>query len=137
MSEQENTTTVQQAYDNFKSGNIEALIDQMSDDITWQLPEIPGVALSGKRTGHEGVRDFFSTLSRDQDVLSFEPKEFIAQGDKVVSLGSYGWRVKETGREFTSDFVHIFTVRGGKITEFREHFDTAVTITAYQKAMSA
>ena len=137
MNEQENTATIQQAYNNFNTGNIEGLLDQMSDNITWQLPEIEGVALAGKRTGRDGVKDFFATLARDQDVIEFEPREFVAQGDKVISLGHYRWRVKDTGREYASDFVHIFTVRDGKIVAFREHFDTAVVAAAYQKAMSA
>jgi ketosteroid isomerase-like protein len=137
MSEQENTAVVQQAYHNFQTGNIEGLVNQMSTDITWQLPEVEGVPLSGTRTGREGALDFFTTLARDQDVLSFEPKEFVAQGDKVISLGSYAWRIKETGREYASDFVHIFTIQDGVVTSFREHFDTAALAGAYKKAMSA
>ena len=137
MSEQDNTATVQEAYNNFKTGNIQALLDQMSGDVTWHLPEMEGVPLAGKRTGSDGVRNFFETLARDQDVLEFEPREFVAQGDKVVSLGHYKWRVKETGREFESDFVHVFTIRDGRIVAFREHFDTAVFAAAYQKVMSA
>ena len=137
MSEQDNTATVQQAYNNFKTGNIPGLLNQFSEDVTWQLPEIEGVSISGTRAGREGVKDFFATLARDQDVLEFEPREFVAQADKVVSLGHYSWRVKETGREFESDFVHVFTVRDGRIVAFREHFDTAVVAAAYQKAMSA
>ena len=137
MSEQENTATAQRAYDNFKTGNIPALIDQMSADATWQLPEIAGVALAGTRTGRDGIREFFAIVARDQEVIEFAPREFVAQGDKVVSLGHYKWLVKETGREFESDFVHVFTIRDGKIVAFREHFDTAAAAAAYQKAMSA
>jgi uncharacterized protein len=137
ISEQGNTAIAQQAYNNFKTGNIEALLAQMSENITWESPEIPGVPLAGKRNGREAVREFFATVARDQDVIAFEPREFIAQGDKVVPLGNYRWRVKETGREFRSDFVHIFTVRDGKVVAFREHFDTAVVAAAYQKAMTA
>ena len=137
MNEQENAVTIQQAYNNFQTGNIQALLDQMSDNITWELPEIEGVPLAGKRTGRDGVKDFFATLARDQDVLEFEPIESLAQGDKVVSLGHYKWRVKATGREYASNFVHVFTVREGKITGFREHFDTAVVAAAYRKAMTA
>jgi uncharacterized protein len=137
MNEKENAETVQEAYNNFNTGNIQALLDQLSDNVTWELPEIEGVPLAGKRTGREGVKEFFETLSRDQDVLEFEPIESLAQGDKVVSLGHYKWRVKSTGREYASNFVHVFTVRNGKITGFREHFDTAVVAAAYQKAMTA
>ena len=134
MSEQDNIAIVQQAYSNFKSGNIPGLLDLMSDDITWQLPEMKDVPFGGKRTGRRGVGDFFSILGTNQDSLSFEPRETIAQGDKVVSLGSYHWRVKSTNGEYGCDFAHVFTINGGKITDFLEFTDTAAAVSAYGKA---
>jgi uncharacterized protein len=136
MSEK-NVAIVQQAYNNFKTGNIQGLLDLLSEDVRWQLPEVEGVPLAGKRTGRDEVAEFFATVASDQEVLEFEPLESVAQGDKVVSLGNYKWRVKATGREFESDFVHVFTIRNGKIVAFREHFDSAVVAAAYQKAMTA
>ena len=136
MSEQ-NTAIAQQAYENFKTGNIPALLDQMSDEVTWELPEVEGVPISGRRNGRDSVREFFAMVARDQEVIEFEPREFVAQGDKVVSLGHYRWRVKDTGREFASNFAHVFTIRDGKVTGFREYFDSAAVAAAYRKAMSA
>jgi hypothetical protein len=43
---------------------------------------------------------FFVSLVDTQEVQHFDPREFIAQGDKVVALGHYAWLVKSTGREF-------------------------------------
>jgi hypothetical protein len=137
MAESENINVARQGYENFKTGNISSLLDQMAEDVVWQLPDIEGVPLGGSRTGRAGVGEFFSTLARDQEAIEFDPREFIAQDDKVISLGHYKWRVKETGREYESDFVHIFTIRDGKIAGFREHFDTAAAAAAYQKTMSA
>jgi ketosteroid isomerase-like protein len=137
MSEQENTAIAQQAYNNFKTGDIQALLNLMSDNITWELPEIENVPIAGRRNGRDAVGEFFAMVARDQDVIEFEPREFVAQRDKVVVLGDYKWQVKDTNHEFASDFVHIFTVRDGKIVAFREHFDTAVVAAAYQKAMTA
>ena len=136
MSEQ-NTAIAQKAYENFKTGNIQALLDQMSDEVTWELPEVEGVPLSGKRTGRDSVKEFFAMVARDQEVIEFEPREFVAAGDKVVSLGHYQWRVKDTGRDFASHFAHVFTIRDGKVTAFREYFDSAALASAYRKAMSA
>jgi ketosteroid isomerase-like protein len=76
-------------------------------------------------------------VEANQETLEFEPREFIAQGDKVVSLGHYRWRVKTTGREFSSDFAHVFTVRDGKIVSFQEYTDTASAARAYQKSAAA
>jgi len=137
MSERNNTAIAQQAYDNFKKGDIQALLNLMSDDIIWELPEIEDVPIAGSRSGRDAVGEFFAMVARDQDVIVFEPREFVAEGDKVVALGHYQWRVRDTDREFATDFVHVFTVRNGKIVAFREHFDTAAVASAYQKAMIA
>jgi uncharacterized protein len=137
MSEQENVTIVHQAYNNFKAGNIPALLDLCSDDITWQLPQMENVPFGGTRTTRAGVGEFFALVGENQDSLRFEPRDIVAQGDKVVSLGYYQWRVKATGREFESDFAHVFTIQGGKIVAFHEYTDTAACANAYQKAMTA
>ena len=136
MSEQ-NKAIVEQAYNNFKTGNIEALLDLMSDDITWTLPEMEGVPFAGKRTGRAAVAEFFASVNDSQEVLNFGPRELIAEGDKVVALGSYLWRVRANNREFGGDWAHVWTIRDGKAVEFQEYMDTAAGVSAYQKAMSA
>ena len=131
MSEQENVKIVQQAYQNFKSGDIQSLLGLISDDVSWQLPEIENVPFSGKRQGREAVGQFFSQVNEGQEVLSFEPREFVAQGDKVVALGSYRWRTRSTGREFASEWAHVFTIRDGKVAGFHEYMDSAAAARAY------
>lgn len=136
MSEQ-NKAIVEEAYNNFKAGNIQGLLNLMSDDITWTLPEMEGVPFAGTRTGRDSVGEFFATVNSSQEALRFEPRELIAEGDKVVALGSYEWRIKSTGREFSGDFAHAWTIRDGKLASFHEYTDTAACMNAYQKAMSA
>jgi ketosteroid isomerase-like protein len=59
MREQENTNLVQLVYENFKSGDIKGLLNLLSDDIEWELPEIENVPFAGKRRGHEQIGQFF------------------------------------------------------------------------------
>src|SRR4051794_14262897 len=129
---QENTELVQQAYEKFQSGDIQTLLSLLSEDVVWQLPKIEGVPVGGERRGREEVGQWFATLADAQEVRQFEPREFVAQGDNVVALGHYAWLVKETGREFQSDFAHVFTVRGGEIARFQEYADSAKAAAAYQ-----
>lgn len=77
------------------------------------------------------VGGFFSDQAGAQDVLSFEPREYVAQGDKVVALGSYRWRVKKNGREYGGEWAHVFTLRGGKVTAFHEYMDSAAAAAAF------
>ena len=132
MSEHENRQFVEQAYANFKAGDIPTLLQSMSEDISWQLPEVEDVPFAGKRQGRGAVGEFFSTLASLQDARSFEPAEFIAQGDKVVVLGHYAWQVKANGRTYESDFAHVFTVRGGQIVAFHEYTDSAAAAKAFR-----
>jgi ketosteroid isomerase-like protein len=131
MSEHESRQIVEQAYASFKAGDIQTLMQSMSQDITWQLPEVENVPFSGKRQGRGAVGEFFSMLASLQDARSFEPREFIAQGDKVGVLGHYVWQVKANGRTYESDFAHVFTVRGDKIVAFHEYTDSAAAAKAF------
>jgi ketosteroid isomerase-like protein len=133
MSEQENTTLVQQAYGHFQSGDILAVLDSLSEDVQWVPAEAEGVPVSGTRRGREQVGQFFQSLSDTQEAQQFEPREFVTQDDKVVALGHYAWHVKPTGREWESDFAHVFIVRDGKVARFQEYADTAALAEAFRE----
>jgi ketosteroid isomerase-like protein len=87
VSERDNTELVQQAYGAFQSGDITAVLDTLSEDVEWVIADIEGVPVGGTRHGREQTGEFFQTLSETQEVRQFEPREFVAQGDKVVALG--------------------------------------------------
>jgi uncharacterized protein len=137
MNEEANTKVVQQAYEFFKSGDIGGLLNQFSDNISWLVPEMENVPYAGKINGRESVTDFFALLDKTEENLTFDRNEFVAQGDKVVVLGNFSWRVKSTNKRYASDFTHVFTLRDGKITGFHEYLDTAARIKAHTAAQAA
>ena len=125
MNEQENTKLVQKTYELFKSGDIETLLGMYADDVSWETPKVENAPFGGKISGRENVAEFFSRLDESEECLTVEPTEFIAQGDKVVVLGNFSWRVKSTNKEYASDFAHVATLKDGKIVSFYEYMDTA------------
>jgi uncharacterized protein len=137
MNEQQNIETVKRGYEAFNSGDIPALLDLFAEDITWRAPRIEGAPYTGSYDGREAVGEFFSTLDEAEEFSNFEPREFIAQDEKVVVLGSMTATVKDTNREYSSDWVHIFTMRDGKVAGFLEFFDNAAASKAFQKAATA
>ena len=122
---------VERAYAAFQSGDVETLMGQFADDVSWNLPVIENVRISGSRTGKANVGNFFSMLGEDMEPLLFEPTRLVAEGDLVVALGRYRWRVKATGREIASEFAHVFTVTNGRIVRFQEFMDTAAFVVGY------
>jgi uncharacterized protein len=133
MSEQENTGLVQQAYSYFLSGDIPALLGLLSEDVEWLIPGPESVPVTGNWLGREQVGRFFQTLSDTLEARQFEPREFVAQDEKVVALGHFAWQAKSTGREWESDFAHVFTVRGETVTRFQEYTDTAAQADAFRQ----
>jgi ketosteroid isomerase-like protein len=133
MAEQENVKTVQEAYAAFGRGDIPALLDLLSEDVSWLMPGPADIIpFAGRYEGREGVGRFFAALDGAEAVERFEPGEFVAQGDKVVVLGHYTGRIRANGQADDIEFVHVFTVRDGKITDYRQYNDTAPSIAAYR-----
>jgi ketosteroid isomerase-like protein len=134
MTEAENTAIVQQAYAAFGRGDMTTLLGCMADDIRWEpaIGAATHVPFSGERQGKAGVAEFFKQVADSEDFQQFEPREFVAQGDKVVALGRYRAVAKVTGKAFESAFVMVFTLRGGKIAAFQEFTDSAAVNAAFE-----
>ena len=137
MSEQTNIQVVQTAFGYFGKGDVAGIISLLAADVSWHVAPIKNVPYTGTRNGTTGVADFFATLAESEDTLKFEPREFIAQGDKVVAIGQYGARVKSTGREYETYFAQVFTLRDGKLTSFVEYLDSATVADAFVKTQTA
>lgn len=132
MNEQANIELIHQVYDAFLKGDSQQLLSYMAQDIEWEEPQVPNLPFAGKRQGREQVAQFFQMVAAEQQLRDFRPGEFIAQDERVVVLGHYEWTVRANGADWGSDWVHIFTVRDGKITAFRELTDTHRAVEAFQ-----
>ena len=132
-----NTEIIQKGYEYFGAGDIEGLLSLFADDISWTVPNIENAAFGGSRKGNKAVTEFFGQLADAEDFDRFEPLEFIAEGDKVVVLGETSATVKGTGKNYDTEWVHVFHLRDGKVTEFKEFLDTAAANRAFQKTATA
>jgi ketosteroid isomerase-like protein len=133
MNEQQNLQTVRDAYAAFTRGDIQGVLDVCADDIEWETPGPSQIPYAGIFHGKEDVAEFFRILAQTDDVEQFQPQRFFADGDMVIVLGRYAARVKSTGKSVTADWVHAFTMRGGKVARWREYLDTASYAKAYEQ----
>ena len=135
MSVKENVQIVKDAYAAFGRGDIQGLLALLAEDIEWISP---GGALpsTGTYRGRAAVAGFFQKLSEVLEFSSFEPREFVADGDRVLVVGFDSWRAKATNRTFEGHWVMAFTVRNGKVTNVREYVDTQGVARALEMATS-
>jgi ketosteroid isomerase-like protein len=125
MSASDNTKVVQEAYAAFGGGDIPGLLAKLDENVEWTYPAHPAIPWAGEFKGHDGVLKFVGAIGESVDFLAFEPRTFIAEGDKVVVLGYQKMRNKASGEEWDATWAHVFTLKDGRVTSFREYPDTA------------
>jgi ketosteroid isomerase-like protein len=133
MHEHENVDVVKDAYRAFSEGNLDVLLECLDDNVKWFAIGPPHIIpTAGTRYGPEQVSQYFSLLESSGQLRCLKATEFIAQDDKVVAIGELVNDVKATGSSVRSPWVHVFTLRRGRISEFRSFYDTAAVISALE-----
>jgi ketosteroid isomerase-like protein len=122
MSIEKNIQTVKDFFAAIGSGDREALLALVAEDIEWIIPG-EDWPLAGTHRGHAGLADLLQTASESIET-STEPREFVAQGDRVLVVGFAKGKIKATNKTFEDHFVFAITVRDGKLTNIREYIDT-------------
>jgi ketosteroid isomerase-like protein len=135
MSIQENVQIVKDGFAAFGRGDMQGLLALFAEDIEWIIPG-EGWPLAGTYRRHAGVADFFQKISEMLEISFLEPREFVAQGDRVLVVGFSRGRVKATNRAFENNWVIAFTVRNGKVTNVREYIDTLALARGFEMPVS-
>jgi 8-hydroxy-5-deazaflavin:NADPH oxidoreductase len=111
-------------------GDREALLALVAEDIEWIVPG-EDWPLAGTHRGHAGLADLLETASKSIET-STEPREFVAQGDRVLVVGFARGKIKATNKTFEDDWIFAITVRDGRLTSIREYVDTQALARAAQ-----
>jgi uncharacterized protein len=132
MHEAQNVEVVKEAYAAFGRGDVPGIVALLDPQVVWKgvYGAAAHVPTAGLRRGSSEVQQFFKLVAEHVKFTSFEPREFVASGDKVVALGHYA-ATTPIGRSFDSDFAMVFTLRNGKVVEFQEFTDSAQVNAAY------
>ncbi|MFA5956314.1 nuclear transport factor 2 family protein [Hyphomicrobium sp.] len=108
-------------YDNLSSGNAPGALGLMAPDIEWITMWHYKVEGRGPDRVAEGL---FKPLMAEWSSFSLVPNEFITEGDTVVSLGEFIGVHATTGKRSEARYAHVWTLRDGKISRFRQYIDT-------------
>lgn len=127
----ESVALAKRLYALFGEGDIPGVIALFAEDGLWMEPGPTNkLRWAGTFRGHAEIGDFFARVAETLDILEFTTHEMVAQDNHVVVFGREVSRVKATGKIFTSDFVHHYTVESGRIRSLRFYHDTAAMVAA-------
>jgi ketosteroid isomerase-like protein len=121
---------VQAAYAAFGRGDIETILNSIADEVDWKFFGPKGLPFTGTFRTKGDIAKWFASIPEVDDIQEFEPREFISAGDNVTVLGWERTRARPSGKEFESEWVHVFTVRAGRIVRFWGMYDTEASAAA-------
>jgi ketosteroid isomerase-like protein len=113
---------VQEAYEAFGRGDIPAILGLLDDGVVWSSPGT--LPHGGTFKGPDEVGQFFGGLGASWEDLGLEVEAVDElAGDLVVGVVQASGTRVGTGAAVSYGAVHVFSVRDGRITRFREYTD--------------
>jgi uncharacterized protein len=121
MSDSANVAVVRRFYNNLSVPEV--LTQVLSPTIRWEI--VSGFPHGGMYLGVEDVfRDFFGRVLQDFEDWRTVATELHDAGERVVALGTYSGRAKATGKTFSANFTHVWTLENGIIVRLQQCADT-------------
>ena len=97
MSTEQNVQVVKDFFAAIGSGDKQALLALVAEDIEWIIPG-EDWPLAGTHRGHSGVAATLREASEEVEMTYPRPPEFVAQGDRVLAIGVATGKVKATNK---------------------------------------
>jgi uncharacterized protein len=119
-----NIEAVKRLYRLFGERDIPGVVALLSPDVEWCEPTNPFNPCGGMHRGHEGFLEWANTGREAEEILVLDIRKLLADGDSVAVVGFTKIRANKTGKVYETDFVHLVTLRDGKVSRFQEFFDT-------------
>ncbi len=125
-----NVDLAKEAYSNFATGNVEAVLAVFDPAIEWN--ECKGMPFMKDDTILKGINavvtNVFMNLPVYFDGFNIEVSQLFGSDDKVVMVVYYRGKNKATGNTFRANATHVWTAKNGKFTHLFQAVDTAAII---------
>jgi len=126
MGAEDNIKTAQMLYEAFGRGDVQTILNHLTDDIDWSAESASTVApWYGIRRGKEEVGAFFQDLAAAAEVLEFTPTTFGSNDTEVFAVVRYRASSRATGKTTAMNVHHWFKFRDDKVCFWRGSEDTA------------
>ena len=100
-----------------------AVLAAFAEDIEWH--EALGMPYGGVFRGADAVmQNVLGPIATDVEGFTVTPEEFVGSGDTVAAVVRYTGTGKVTGKTLDVPVVHVWDIRDGKLTRFRQFIDT-------------
>jgi len=132
MSTAQNIETVKELYAAFASGDVQAILDRLTDDVDWSTDAaVASAPWYGARRGKGEVPSFFEGIARTGPVTEFTLVSIAGNEDgDVHAFIRYAFTVTATGKDVAMNLHHYWRFRDDKVCYVRASEDTALVAAA-------
>ena len=129
MSSQRNLETVKTIYDAFGRGDVDTILDSLTDDVDWSSEAASrSASWYGRRSGKRGVAEYFAAIGKTIEVLDFTQLSFTANDTEVMVLSQFRMRSRRNGKESAMQLHHYWRFRDDKVEHWRGSEDSEQTV---------
>lgn len=137
MNDGGSTGIVRQVYAGFARKDLPAILEMQAEDAQWSVAGPPDlIPWAAPPPGKEGVAQFLRTLGQYLAAERFEIRDYLESGDTVVALGFQSGRVLPNDVSYEFEFVHVWTLRQGRVASFRVYYDTSYVVSRLKASPS-
>jgi predicted enzyme related to lactoylglutathione lyase/ketosteroid isomerase-like protein len=121
-----NKDVIKGMYDAFAKGDVGVVVGALSGNVVWTEAENHPYADRNPYKGPDAVLSgIFARIPAEWDDFQVLPERYTEEESQVVVEGRYTGRYKANGSAIDGQFVHSWTLEGGKVTAFQQYTDTA------------
>jgi uncharacterized protein len=113
---------VRRVFEAINRRDVQAVLDAYHPDA--DMSTLTSELVQGKAyRGHSGIREYFSSFADVWEELHLDPEEIRDLGDRILVIGRWTSRGKESGADVVSPAAWIFAVQNGRIVFSRAYRD--------------
>ena len=122
--------TAEELYAALEADDVPRALAVCADDLTIRYPADGRLLYGGSWQAPGALVRFLEAHDAAEEIVEFEVRRMVAEGDTIVAIGHFAGRAKPDGGEWSTDFVHHLTITDGRVRRWEAYFDTAAAVAA-------
>jgi ketosteroid isomerase-like protein len=122
----------------YAQGDMAPLMAVASEDIVWSsnAPK-QGFRFGGRYAGQLGMKEALSLIASDFEMLRYEKREMVGDGDVVWAASDLEALEKKSRSRLQFELVNRWQFEGGKLVAYAEYFASASLLLQLGRTVTA
>ena len=121
---------VERLYATLDEEDFAFFLELCAPDAAVEYPGQGRLPYGGVWRGHEAIRQFLEAHEASEEIVRFEPTDIATVDGAAFVRGRFEGRAKPHGSTWSTEFIHVLTVKDVRLLRWQAFFDTAAAVQA-------